>query len=292
MTTALDHDNTGQHFPTRDTARTVEVDGVTVAYTDNPGPADSGRLPTVLIHGTGGRTATHYGFIEPMLATRGRVIAVDWTEPAGPVTVDALVDQVLAVIDDAVPGQAVSVLGYSLGAVIAASVAARRADAVQNLVLVAGWARTDAQQRLRNEVWNGLAEKAPELLGHYSTFCAFGSPFLHARTDEQVAQFHIPDAPSSFLRAQMQLNREIDIVDELPAITARTLVVGLTHDQMVPAHHSKELFGAIDDARYAELPTGHAVVFERPAQLFALIDEFTEHPDRYPAGAVVTPPRP
>lgn len=273
--------------------RTVDVDGVTVSYRDTAGPGVPDRLPVVLIHGTGGSTTSHFGFIEPMLAVRARVIAVDLAEPAGDgLGLDDLVAQVSAVLDDALPGSAVTVLGYSLGAVVAAALAARRTDVVTQLILVAGWLRTDAQQRLRNEVWTELAENAPHALARYSTFCAFGSSFLHARTDEQVRELHVETPPSAFLRKQMRLNRDIDIVADAERITARTLVVGLTEDQMVPRWHSQELFGAIIDARYCELPTGHAVVFERPAQLFALVDEFTAEPDRYEAGAIIHPPIP
>ncbi|GAA1466412.1 alpha/beta fold hydrolase [Microbacterium thalassium] len=274
-------------------AREVVVAGVAVRYTDNPGPDRGDRLPTVLVHGTGGSTATHFAFIEPMLATRSRVIAIDLSEPEGDdLELDDLVAQVAAVIEDAVPATAVTVLGYSLGAVVAAAFAARHPSVARQLVLVAGWLRTDAQQRLRNEIWTQLAAVSPQALAEYSTFCAFGSPFLHTRTDAQVAELHRVAEPSSFLRKQMQLNRDIDITDEATAIASRALVIGLTEDHMVPRHHSQELFGAIEDARYAELPTGHAVVFERPAQLFALIDEFTGHPDRHPAGSVITPPLP
>lgn len=275
------------------TAHQLVVDGAAVRYTDNPGPAGSTRVPTVLVHGTGGTTATHFGFVEPMLATRGRVIAIDLAEPAGDaLSLAQLVAQVGAVLDEAAAGAEVALLGYSLGAVVAAAVAAERPDTVTRLLLIGGWMRTDEQQRLRNEIWAGIDASAPELLGRYSTFCAFGPSYLQARTAAEVAALHRPEPASGFLRKQMLLNRDIDIVEEVESIRARTLVIGLTEDHMVPVHHSRQLFGAIDDARYAELPTGHAVVVERPAQLFALVDEFTGHPDRYPAASVIQPPKP
>jgi hypothetical protein len=56
---------------------------------------------------------------------------------------------------------------------------------------------------------------------------------------------------------------------------------------MVPLWHSKLLFGAIDDARYQEIDSGHGVVFERPGQLSQMVDQFNENPARFPAGSIV-----
>ena len=273
------------------TSASITVNGLTVGYTDTPGP--SGREPLVLVHGTGGSAATHFSFIGPMASTRTRVIAVDLADTAEEsLSLEALAEQVEAVLDQVLEGQQVTLLGYSLGAVVAELVAARRADTVKNLVLVAGWMKTDEQQRLRNDVWQQIAAHVPATLGAYSTFCAFGSTFLAARTAEEIAALHNPAAPSTALLRQMDLNRRIDIVSEVESIRATTLIIGMTEDQMVPIRHSREMFGAIENARFASLQSGHAVVFERPDQLFSLIDIFTENPDRFPAGSIMLAPQP
>jgi pimeloyl-ACP methyl ester carboxylesterase len=81
-------------------------------------------------------------------------------------------------------------------------------------------------------------------------------------------------------------------LDSGSAHRATTLVIGCTHDQMVPVRHSKALFGAIRDARYTEIASGHAVVFERPAQLVQIIDQFNEAPSRHAAGSILPTARP
>ncbi len=91
----------------------------------------------------------------------------------------------------------------------------------------------------------------------------------------------------AFIDAQMEMNARIDISDLVPDIAATTLIIGCTHDQIVPIHHSRALFGTIEDARYAELASGHAVVFERPAEVVRLVDRFATDPAEYPAGATV-----
>lgn len=272
---------------------TVEVDGVPVSFF-TAGRADDRRAPIVMIHGTTGSTQGHFGFLFPMLAVKQRVISMDLAEPAGggELTLEQFERQVLAVTSVAAPGQKVTLMGYSLGAVIAAFLAARNPDVVRNLVLLAGWMKTDSQQLLRNSVWRALREANLPELRDYTTFCAFGGPFLASKQLEDLAPGMAMMQFSPFFDAQMDLNRRIDISDLVPRIRARTLVIGCTHDQMVPRHHSKALFGAIDDARYTEVVSGHAVVFERAAEVLRLIDGFSADPGRWPSGAIIPAAKP
>jgi pimeloyl-ACP methyl ester carboxylesterase len=278
---------------------TVTVDGVEVRYFDSAAEhsaaGEDDRDPVVLVHGTGGSTRAHYSFVFPLLAARQRVVAVDFAQPVpegGTLTVEHLEAQVAAVIEKVLPGRAVTLVGYSLGAVVAATVAARHSELVRNLVLVAGWMKTDTQQELRNKVWWRLREEDSSALSEYMAFCAFGGPFLAARSFEDLAPAFASFHSNGFGDLQMELNRAIDISDLVPSIKATTLVIGCTHDQMVPKRHSKALFGSIPDARYTEIESGHAVVAERPGQLVQVIDQFIEEPARHAAGAIVPTARP
>ncbi|MFB7029949.1 MULTISPECIES: alpha/beta fold hydrolase [unclassified Streptomyces] len=274
---------------------TVDCDGAPVRYVDT-GPLDEGdahgpgRPPIVLVHGTGGSVERDYGFLLPLLASHQRVVALDFAPPvpaAGPLRLDHLERQVAAVCEAVLPGRPVTLVGYSLGAVVATAVAAHRAELVGRLVTVAGWARTDTQQKLRNGVWRRLRAEGSAALPSYMAFCALGGPFL-ARTDlEQLAPLLAHGGPDAFLDLQMALNESVDITHLLERVRATTLVIGCTHDQMVPVRHSKALFGSIPDARYTEIASGHAVVFERPAHLVQIIDRFNADPGRFPAGSLV-----
>ncbi|AVI00222.1 alpha/beta hydrolase (plasmid) [Streptomyces sp. WAC00288] len=277
----------------------VSVDGVEVRYFDSGTAravsAGDDRAPIVLVHGTSGSTQKHYAYLLPLLATRQRVISLDLAQPVpadGTLTVEHLERQVTAVIEAVAPGHAVTLVGYSLGSVVAAAVAAQRPDLVRNLVLVAGWITTDTQQKLRNRVWHELREARPSALGAYTAFCALGGPYLAHLTLEQLAPILTGDAPGDFDVLQMALNQRVDISDLVPLIKATTLIIGCTHDQMVPVRHSKALFGAIPDARYTEIESGHAVIFERPAQLVQIIDQFNEAPSRHAAGSILPTARP
>lgn len=277
---------------------TLEVHGTRVDYYDSRD--DRGREDVlVLVHGTAGSTKAHFGFLFPILAAKQRVVSIDWAPPGheGPLEVHALVEQVVGAVGQIVPDRRVVLLGYSLGAVVAASAAATHPQLVERLILVAGWMRTDLQQLLRNDVWRALREGAREsgedrALREFSTFCAFGGPFLATQSMEAMEPGLSAMRFDDFGDAQMDLNRRIDIVEQVHTIDAPTLVVGCTHDQMVPIRHQKALFGAIEDSRFAEIATGHAVVFERPSELTHHIQRFMDAPAEHAAGTIIAQPRP
>ena len=111
----------------RETASVV-VDGVPVTYhsagQDDGRRGDAQRPVLVMVHGSTGSTDSHYGFLFPMLGFRQRVVSVDLAQPlTDALSLAQLVAQVGAVID-VVRGQSggrpVSLMGYSLGAVVAA----------------------------------------------------------------------------------------------------------------------------------------------------------------------------
>ncbi|MGG6382525.1 alpha/beta fold hydrolase [Paenarthrobacter sp. NEAU-H11] len=268
---------------------TVVTGGVEVGYHDGgqplPGPV------VVLVHGTGGLTETHFFTLYPMLASRHRVIGIDLSDRApdgGPLTIEHLVAQVQSVLDQQVPGQAVVLVGYSLGACIAADLAAKFPKAVESLVLLNGWATTDNALRLRLSLWRRLYKQGPpEAQAESMMSSIYSRAWLAARTWAEIEQLRTgyEVGPGSY--RMMDLNTRLDISSSLPGIRARTLVIGSTFDQLIPIDHSRELFGGIQDARFTEIGGGHASVTERPAQLFHLIDRFIREPQAHPAGTVI-----
>jgi pimeloyl-ACP methyl ester carboxylesterase len=270
------------------------VNGTPITYFDSGDPRDSEDV-IVLVHGTAGSTRSHFGFLFPILAAKQRVVSVDWGSPAHSEAfeVDTFVEQVKAVVEHAIPGRPAVVVGYSLGAVVAAALAAQHPQFVDRLILIAGWMQTDRQQLLRNDVWCALRELTDDsALRTFSTFCAFSGPFLATQTREQIEATMAAIRFDEFGDAQMNLNRRIDIVGLAHDITAPTMVIGCTHDQMVPLRHQKALFGAIENSRFAEVASGHAVVFERPSELTHHIQRFVDSPDEYPAGSILPAHRP
>lgn len=261
---------------------TVPFADTSVTYYDNGAPGD-GRSTVVLVHGTGGNAEAHFRTVYPMLAARHRVIGLDFVIGAK-TDLDELVAQVVAVIEDRSPDTPVHLVGYSLGSVVVAALASRHGALVETLVLLAGWVTTDKQQRLRNSVWQHLFIEGGRPLQEFQTLYAFSPQFLRAKSEGDLEALISGRTFRDGIDVEMEINRTVDISDEISSINAPTLVVGCTEDQMVPIHHSHMLFGGIANSRFVEVASGHAVTIERPAQVFMLIDDFVKAPEAHPVG--------
>lgn len=267
------------------------VGQVEVTYFDSHEPM--GDRPTiVLVHGTGGSTSAHYSFLLPMLAADQRVISVDLSKTsAEAVSLIDLADQVEAVLRHA-QAPKLTLVGYSLGAVVTAAVAAAHPDLVDRLVLIAGWMRTDKQQLLRNDIWQKLRRQDEAAAREFTIFTAYSAAFLQIRSSQEIRELVDAVSFDDFKDQQMELNRSIDITGLTSDIRAKTLVVGCRDDYMVPSRHSRALFGAIADASYVEVGAGHAVVHERPAELVHWIATFNAYPERFATGTILPTIRP
>ncbi|MFB7253428.1 alpha/beta fold hydrolase [Streptomyces nojiriensis] len=240
----------------------------------------------VLVHGTGsGGAAVNWGRLLPRFTADRTVITPDLSgtertvDGGGPLTVEGLAAQVIAVIEDADAGP-VDLLGFSMGAPVSAAVAALRPDLVRRLVLVAGWAHTDSDEYLRNlfTLWKQLGTSDPAAFGRAVAMTGFSRGFLNAIGRAQV-ELLIPNMPPTpgTLR-HVDLDTRIDIRDLLPRIQAETLVIGCTQDITVPVENSRALHAAIADSRYAEIDAGHVAFFEKEDEFVRLVHEFVPAP--------------
>ncbi len=239
------------------------------------GPVHYGRAGEgpglVLVHGTGGDAATNWAHLVPGLSDVRTVITPDYAgsgataDPGGELTLDLLAGQVAAAFEG--PSDLV---GFSLGAVVAAAVAAERPELVRRLVLIAGWTHlADDRLELGLRTWARLARTDPESFAAYGPLVGFSPEFVR---EAGVAAL-MGEPPRGTLR-QIELDLRVDVRDLLPKITAPTLVTGNTRDYLVPVEHARALHAAIPGSEYAELDSGHVVLHERPAEITALIREF------------------
>ena len=271
--------------------KTIVVDGVNISYRTS-GPVND-RLPLVLVHGTAGNIDSHFGFLFPMMAFRQRVVGINLADPGTEtIAIEQFVAQVSAVINAEVPDGAVTLLGYSMGAPIAAKTAHTLGTKVANLILVAGYMKTDTHQKLRGHIWLSLYKEGNPLLKNFMSFNAFSPFHMRSRSLEDMLAGTAKMNVTPFLAKQAELNTRIDVLAECEELQARTLVVGLSDDFSCPKHHSKAMFGTIIHASYTEIATGHAVVHERPAELFYHVNRFCNDPECYPVGKVVPAPKP
>lgn len=238
-----------------------------------------------LVHGTGADSVSNFGHLVDRFADRRTVITPDYagsgaTEDDGqPITLEALTEQVAAVLRDA-SDEPVDLAGFSLGAVVAASVAAQHPELVRRLVLIAGWQdSTDPRHRLTFELWRRLADLDERAYAQMITLLLFTPGFLSRMGAEALEEWVAGTVCSDGTNRQIDLGMGVDITALTPTISAPTLVVGCTHDQLVPVEHSRQLHESIPGSRYLEIDSGHLVVAERPDELVTAVREFLHAED-------------
>ncbi|MFY1686689.1 alpha/beta fold hydrolase [Plantactinospora sp. WMMB782] len=253
----------------------VTLENARIAYTvEGEGP------PLVLVHGTAFDSAGTWGHLVEEFPGR-TVIRPDFsgagatTDSGGRLTERMLAEQVAAVVDEVCPGTPVDLVGFSLGAVVAAVVAATRPELVRRLVLTAGWTRPDDPYLATfMRTWYDLGRLDPVAFGRFGTLAAFSPPFLAAMGQQQVDAICQSSRPTTGALRQIDVNLTADIRPLLTAIRAETLVIGCTRDATVPVGHARELHAAISGSQYREIDSGHVVLFERPAEFAALVRDF------------------
>lgn len=274
-------------YPSGSTVRTVEHAGSVVTISDSaPGAEpDEGDVPIVLVHGTGGTTATDFWALYPMFAGVRRTIGLD-LDPGERPEVSDLASQISHAVRT-VSSTPVHLVGYSLGAVLAAAATAIDPGLYATLTLINGWRRTDRHQSMRNSAWQQLLQERSSAYTDLTLATAHSALYLRNLAPHQLDEVVTRRAARRDPRRELELNARIDISTLLPKISIPTLVIGSAYDVMVPIHHSRELFGAIDDARYLELASGHAATTERPAEIFGAVQDFVRNPDAVGAGSII-----
>ncbi|OKI20153.1 alpha/beta hydrolase [Streptomyces sp. CB03911] len=237
----------------------------------------------VLVHGTGssgaeltwGRTAPRFTgrtVVTPDLSGTDRT-----TDDGGPLTVEGLAAQVIAVVEEVADGP-VDLLGFSMGSPVAAAVAALRPDLVRRLVLVAGWAHTDGDEYLRNlfTLWKNLGVSDAASFGRSAAMTGFSRGFLNAigRAEVEALIPNLPPTPGTLRHVDLDLR--IDVRALLPRIEAETLVIGCTEDATVPVENSRVLHASIAGSSYAEIDAGHVVFFEKEDEFVKLVADFVD----------------
>ncbi|QFG23199.1 alpha/beta fold hydrolase [Actinomadura sp. WMMB 499] len=252
---------------------TITVDGARIPYrVEGTGPA------LVLVHGVGPGAAMWDGVLDRFTGHR-TVVRPDLagsdaaSDDGAPLTAGTLAAQVAAVIEDAGTGRA-DVLGFSLGAPVAAAVAALRPDLVRRLVPVAGVAGP-GDEYVRQLVASWLAAAGDtDAFARHSTLLAYSRGFMNRAGHAAVEQAHAFMAPTPDRLRQVDLVGRIDVRDLLPRITAPTLVIGALHDATLPVENHREFSTGIAGAEYAELDSGHVVMGERTDEFLKLVEDF------------------
>jgi 3-oxoadipate enol-lactonase len=244
------------------------------------GPEDGHPL---LLAGSLGTTLTMW---EPQLSElrhEHRVIRVDLRGhggspvPAGPYSIDDLGRDVLAVMDR-LGLEHTSYCGLSIGGMVGEWLASNVPDRVRALILIAtsphlppaeGWHERAAAVRragtpavvadavLARWFTAAYAERRPEVVAHYRQMISSIPAEGYAGCCEAIAA--------------------MDLRDDLPRITAATLVLVGAQDPATPPEHSAAIAEAVPRARLDVLdPGAHLLTVERAAEVTRLISEHME----------------
>lgn len=256
----------------------VEIPGARVAYRrDGDGP------PLVLVHGTGGDAESNWGAMLDRFAAEWTVIRPEYSgsgataDDGRPLDLAFLAAQVLAAAT-AAGAERFHLVGFSLGAAVAARLAADHPARVRSLVLAAGFAASDdARLRLEFALWRDLVGRDRATLARLLLLTGFSPEFLSGLgvvgLERAVAEV-LATTDWDGMARQIDLDLDLDVWDALPRIVAPTLAIGCALDHMVPPAHARALAAAIPGARYAELPTGHLAPMERPGAFSEVVAAF------------------
>ncbi|MFD2233654.1 alpha/beta fold hydrolase [Phaeospirillum tilakii] len=256
----------------------VERDGVSIAYrVDGRGPG------LVLVHGTGADGETNWAALTPDLARDWTVVRPDYAgsgqtrDGGGPLTVAGLAAQVVAAAEaaGAVP---FDLVGFSLGAAVAATIAADRPDLVRRLVLLGPLlSASDPRLQLEFRLWRDLIGRDRATLARLIVLTGFSPAFVSqlgaAGLDDLLGLIRDGNDWEGMAR-QVELDLVLDVTAAAARIVCPTLVVGQRLDHMVPAEQARAVAAAIPGARHAELDTGHLGLLERPGEVAALLRGF------------------
>jgi 3-oxoadipate enol-lactonase len=216
----------------------------------------------------------------PVLAERYRVVTYDTRghgtspAPAGPCTLDDLVDDVLALLDR-VGARRAHVAGLSLGGMTALRLAAREPQRVHRLAVLCSSAKTEPQgflDRAAAARADGTSSFAPAVVSRWLTpSYAAEHPDLVARLEAMVA-----GADDEGYAACAEVVGRVDLREDLGRITAPTLVVSGAEDPALPPAHQQAIADGIAGAELLTVsPGAHLANLEQPLRISgALLGHF------------------
>lgn len=134
-------------------------------------------------------------------------------------------------------------VGFSLGAGVAAVVAALYSNLVRSIVLGAGFTDTaDSYFELEFPLWLDLKNGNCQALARLFLITGCSAGFLGDLAESQISASASVNCQRYELKwhaRQIELKRMLGNREQVRGIARPTLVIGCTHDYIVPAHHQR-----------------------------------------------------
>jgi len=244
------------------------------------GPADG---PAVVFSGSLGSDHRMWEpQVKPLVERGFRVIRYDARGhgaspvPPGPYTLADLGGDLLALLDEH-DAERAHVVGLSLGGMTGMWLGVHVPDRIRSLVLCCTSAKLGPPDmwadRAKTVRENGTAAVAEAGVGRWLT-----ADYAAAHPDRAgYLREMIASVPAEGYAASCAAIERMDLVDELPKITVRTLVIAGADDPATPVEHAEVIAGGIPDARLEVVEgAAHLGSFEQPERFTALILEHLE----------------
>lgn len=261
---------------------TLELDGTSLYYEDT-GPGSTGET-LAFSHGLLWGTEL---FAPQVAALRDRYRCVAWDHRGqGRSAADhrehigmELVWQDAVRLLESLSTGPVHFCGLSMGGFVAMRMAARRPDLVRSLILLETSSDPEPMENVgRYRLLTRLTRLlGPRLIKHKVAPIMLGKTILtDAGRRADLAKF--VDLMSRRRDIWRAVNGVVDrggVHDELPRITAPTLVIVGDEDVATPRPKAEKIAGAIPGARLVTIPrAGHSSPVEEPAAVTAAIEQF------------------
>lgn len=240
--------------------------------------------PLLLVHGFPSNAAA-WSSIVPRLEAERSMVALDMVgfgqstrQPRQPMNGDAYADRLVMLLD-ALGLERIDVAGLSWGGSVVQRLAARYPQRVRRLVLIAAVSAAHVLPlRTANLVGLAVAVRFPSLArAAVRRFLVRSSADPDLPVEALVRAYVDPLRRPGTLAAMRRFVRDTAATQpiDLGAITAPTLVVVPQADRIVPPAMGAEIATLIPNARYEPIAgVGHAVQFEAPDRLVALMRDF------------------
>ncbi|HEY0248270.1 MAG TPA: alpha/beta fold hydrolase [Gryllotalpicola sp.] len=243
--------------------------------------AGSGTEVVVLLHGVGSSASTWHLLI-PALPQELRVVAPDFRghgasdAPPGPYRLDDFVDDLVRLLDELSLAK-VHLVGFSLGAIIAEAAAIAHPERVASLILLNSIAdRLPAERERALARLEAVRSTPPAELAQASASRWFTPDFIAQRPELVGEEVRIVSQtkPEPYAAAYEVLARA-EIIDEVGAITAPTLIVTGENDVGSTPRMSRELHTRIPGSELHIVPgLQHYLHAEAAAVIAELIGRF------------------
>lgn len=172
--------------------------------------------------------------------------------PRHPPSLDGELDQLSAVVGP-LGSEPFDLMGTSMGSLVAAAWAARHPERVRRLVLYGGWVAGEELSTVTAR--DSILALVEEHWGLGSDVLAdIFAPDALTGSREDFARYQRASSSAATARSLLALSYALDIRDELPQVTAPTLVIHREHDRAAPVAQGAALAAGIRGARLVVLP--------------------------------------